>query len=152
MALVPYGHASPDNLIHSILHPNAADDEDADADPTSTIDPAALAAFRQQVKTWSALDVDVKRLQAAARERRAAQAQLASSILSFMQRYNIEDLNTDNGILRARMSQRRAPISSRSLHDRLKAAFATDPRSLEEIERAFQDRARVQKIALHRVR
>ena len=65
------------------------------------------------------VDNAVKKLQAAIKERNSAKNIIAQRILSFMCKFNIEDLNTKEGKLKYRVSQVRAPISQSTIKARL---------------------------------
>ena len=80
---------------------------------------AELDEFKAHVRSWMEVDNAVKKLQAAIKERNSAKNIIAQRILSFMCKFNIEDLNTKEGKLKYRVSQVRAPISQSTIKARL---------------------------------
>jgi hypothetical protein len=116
------------------------------------IDKALLEEFKQQVKLWWDLDTAVKRLQQAAKERKKVQEKLSAKILQFMQRHNIEDLNTKDGVLRYKSTYVKAPVSTKDLKEKLSTHFSDNTTALEIIKRTFDDREKVEKVSLRRVK
>lgn len=95
-------------------------------------DPQILEEFKNQVKAWIEIDNTVKKLQGMIRERNIAKQQLTNTILGFMSRYNIEDLNTKDGKLRYKVSQVKVPLSKTTIQSRLMEYY--DPNlSAEEL-------------------
>lgn len=71
-----------------------------DAEPGEQPTPEQLTEFRKTVSAWFQLDDEEKELRKKAGEKRMLKGRLTSSILSFMQRFDIEDLKTRDGNLR----------------------------------------------------
>ena len=116
------------------------------------IDKALLEEFKQQVKLWWDLDTAVKRLQQAAKERKKVQIKLSAKILEFMQRHNIEDLNTKDGVLRYKSTYVKAPVSTKDLKEKLSTHFSENTTALDIIKKTFDDREKVEKVSLRRVK
>lgn len=116
------------------------------------IDKALLEEFKQQVKLWWDLDTAVKRLQQAAKERKKVQLKLSAKILEFMQRHNIEDLNTKDGVLRYKSTYVKAPVSAKDLKEKLTTHFSENTTALDIIKKTFDDREKVEKVSLRRVK
>jgi hypothetical protein len=64
-----------------------------------------LDDFKNQVKIWFEIDNSVKKMQQSIKEHNHAKGVLNTKILHFMAKYNIDDLNTKEGILRYRVTQ-----------------------------------------------
>jgi hypothetical protein len=116
------------------------------------IDEALLEEFKNQVKAWCEIDTSIKRLQIAVRERKRAQEVLTNTILQFMQDNNIEDLNTKEGILRCKASYVKAPLSQKTIKTRLIEQLGSDAKALDTINKVFEDREKVEKVSLRRLR
>jgi len=70
-----------------------------------------LDEFKTHVRTWMEHDNVVKKMQVAIKEQNTAKAGISQKILTFMSKFNIEDLNTKEGKLRYRVSQVKTPVS-----------------------------------------
>jgi len=116
------------------------------------IDQAALEDFKQKVKVWWDLDTAIKRLTQAARERKKMQTTLSASILEFMHRHNIEDLNTKDGILRYKSCYVKAPLKNKELKEMFANQFSREPQTLDTIYKTLEDRPKVEKVSLRRVK
>jgi len=64
------------------------------------IAPAELLLFKQTVKTWLQLDNQVRQLQQVTKLKKKERDELKGSILGFMEKHNVEDLNTGDGKLK----------------------------------------------------
>jgi uncharacterized protein (DUF1919 family) len=69
-----------------------------------------MAQFTRNVQAWLQLDAQVTEMSKSVRSRRRLQRQLSSIILDFMQKHNIEDLNTSEGTLRCKVRTGQAPL------------------------------------------
>jgi seryl-tRNA synthetase len=69
-----------------------------------------MAEFRSQVSEWVKLDEQVKKLRIAVRERMVHQKALGSQIQDFMKRFNYDDLNTQNGRIKHKVREVKAPL------------------------------------------
>jgi hypothetical protein len=116
-------------------------------------DSRQLDAFKNDVRTWIEVDNSIRDMHAAIRDRRAAKKSLTDRILSFMEEFNIEDLNTKDGRLRYRMSYVRAPLSHASIKDRISNYFASNASAAQEVHGAvFGNRERSEKLSLRRLK
>ena len=131
------------NLINNIVNNDRA---------IESIDNALLDEFKNQVRMWWQYDTDIKRLQVAIRERRTAQNHITEKVLDFMKRHNIEDLNTKEGVLRYRTAVVKAPLSQKSIKTRLSEFFERDPNAMNYIKKIFEDREKVEKVSLRRLK
>lgn len=113
-------------------------------------DASQMDEFRSHVSTWLKLDADMGRLQTALRERRAAKLQLTASIVAFMMRFGIDDLDTRECRLSCRVRQVKAPLPHRMIHDRLAGIYADDPVAARTITDTVFNRDRVERVSLRR--
>jgi hypothetical protein len=114
---------------------------------------AELETFKGQVRAWIELDNTLKKLQAAARERRATKQQLTEKITSFMARFNIEDLSTRDGKIRFKTVMVKPNLSRKALQQRLIEAFPSTHSADELMQRVFvpSPEERVERPTLRRV-
>lgn len=137
------------SLINSIVeHPDNARNQ---ARLMEGLDNALLEEFKNQVKVWWELDTAIKRLQIAVRERKKAQSVMNAKILDFMKKYSVEDLNTKDGVLRYKTAYVKAPLSQKSIKDKLTEYFNRDPAALTILKKVFDEREKVEKVSLRRV-
>ena len=116
-------------------------------------DGSALDDFKNDVRTWVELDNSIRRMQAALKERRAAKGMLTERILGFMNRYNIEDLNTKDARLRYRVAYIRVPLSHQTIKDRIATYFGEDARVAKELQgHLFGNRERSEQSSLRRLK
>lgn len=126
-------------------------------EPTLAMTPPAesespeLETFKQQVKMWMSLDVQIRRLQLAIRERKQYQTELNQSILAFMAAHKIDDLNTQEGILRYKQSNVRVPVSQAKVKDRLKQKLQERGLPTDVVDDAFNTSFR-EKTSLRRIK
>ena len=104
------------------------DDDEALEQPSE----AQLMEFKKTVQAWFQLDDEEKELRRKAGERSMLKKRLTTTILSFMQRFDIEDLKTREGNLRFfKREIRKAPNKNLQLQ-RIKDYFADKPEQADE--------------------
>ena len=120
------------------------------ANPAGT----SLDDFKNDVRTWVELDNSIRRMQSALKERRAAKNMLTERILGFMNRYNIEDLNTKDARLRYKTAYIRVPLSHQTIKDRISTYFGdNNARVAQELQgHLFGNRERSEKTSLRRLK
>jgi hypothetical protein len=139
------------DLVHSIM--NGQDDSVSQwGGSESGIDKVLFEEFKSQVHMWMELDTVIKRLQMAIKDKKKAQGKLTESIIEFMKQNNIEDINTKAGVVRYKKSVVKAGISQKDIKQRLSEYFANDNKALDAVNRVFEDRAKVEKVTLKRLR
>ena len=117
-------------------------------------DGTSLDDFKNDVRTWVELDNSIRRMQAATKERRAAKSMLTERILGFMNRYNIEDLNTKDARLRYKTAYTRVPLSHQTIKERISTYFGdNNARIAQELQgHLFGNRERSEKTSLRRLK
>lgn len=118
--------------------------------PREQPDAVQMEDFTATVALWLRLDTDITRLQTALRERRVAKRQSTDSILAFMMRFGIDDLDTLQCRLSCRVRQVRAPLPHRLIQERLVGMYVNDPVTARSITDTVFNRERVQQISLRR--
>lgn len=97
-----------------------------------------LEDFKNHVRVWMEIDNSIRKMQSAIKERNQAKAILSQKVLTFMARFNIEDLNTKEGVLRYRVTHVKAPISQTIIKNKLLENY--DPKiSADELSRRIFD-------------
>jgi hypothetical protein len=133
-------------------------DEDEDEDEEVNIDPLVFSDtnpefvnFKQNVKDWVTLDDDIKTLQDAIKKRKKRINELTPVILDFMKRFNINDLNTQNGQLRYTTSLLAKPVNKNFLLSKLGEFFKDNEKSQVLTTYIYDNRIKEEKVKLKRV-
>jgi hypothetical protein len=86
-----------------------------------------LAEFKQKVKQWIAIDEEILKNEQRIRElRKHKNKVLEPEITSFMRKFNISDLNTDNGKLRCNERRTKQPLNKANIRENLSIALGGD--------------------------
>ena len=118
-------------------------------------DNMSLEEFKHQVKMWMELDNQIKKMNEILKEKKAVQKILTEKVLSFMARYNIEDLNTKDGKLRYKVTQVKPTVKQTAIKKKLQDFFDYDKALSEKVMKAvFEDTAqpKVEKPSLRRLK
>lgn len=108
--------------------------------------------FRSDVSMWLELDTSIRAMQAGIRERREAKLKLTKRIAAFMARNEIEDMSTRAGRLRFQVECVRAPLSHKTIRDRISDFYSSSPDAASELSGAvFGNRQRSERVAIRRV-
>lgn len=122
--------------------------------PVLIPDRETLDKFRELVNGFIQADDFKKKLQNGVKEQNARVKKLSSNILSFMAKYNIEDLKASNGIrLRYKKTVVNEPLSAKKIKERLEEnPELFKNKSPEEIANELFQRGKVEKISLRRLK
>jgi hypothetical protein len=133
-------------------------DDEEDEDDEVDIDPLVFSDsnpefvnFKQNVKDWVTLDDDIKTLQDAIKKRKKRINELTPVILDFMKRFNINDLNTQNGQLRYTTSLLAKPVNKNFLLSKLGEFFKDNEKSQVLTTYIYDNRIKEEKVKLKRV-
>ena len=140
-------HAMIDNIVDNEI----AIDGTSQA-MTESMNEALLEEFKSHVKDWLELDNQLKRLAAASKERRKKKNDINLKILEFMGRFNIEDLNTKEGIIRYRKTYVKEPLSQKTIKTKLEELFKDDLDIFEKVQKIFTERGKIEKTSLRRLK
>lgn len=138
-------------MINNIVDNDIAIDNTSQA-MTESMNEALLEEFKTHVKDWLELDNQLKRLAAAAKERRKKKNDINLKILEFMGRFNIEDLNTKEGIIRYRKTYVKEPLSQKTIKTKLEELFKDDLDTFEKVQKIFTEREKIEKASLRRLK
>lgn len=103
---------------------------------------AELEEFKAQVNIWLDTDTMIKKMKAAVKERKEANDTLSLKILEFMQKFNIEDLNTKEGKLKYRVSTTKVPIARAEIKSRLIENYDPQQTAVDLASKIFDDKDR----------
>ena len=107
--------------------------------------------FKNEVKEWLLLDDDIITLQNAIKERKKKKDQLTPKILDYMNRYEINDLNTNNGKLKFTKSLQMKPLNKQFLISRLGDFFKDLGKGEKAATFILENRDKEEKMKLRRV-
>tara|TARA_B100000900_G_scaffold142671_1_gene120948 strand:+ start:8525 stop:9013 length:489 start_codon:yes stop_codon:yes gene_type:complete len=138
-------------LVDNIMNNDIALDN-TNTDLVETMNEALLEEFKDNVQAWMDLDNQLKRLEAASKQRKTKKKELNEKILDFMAKYNIEDLNTKQGVIRYKKVFVKEPLSQKIIKEKLSDLFRDDQTNYEKIEKIFTDRGKVEKQSLRRLK
>lgn len=120
--------------------------------PSGQPDPDVLSEFKHHVRMWLELDNTTKKLQSAIRERKNHKKVLTHKILEFMDKYNIEDLNTVEGKLRYSVQYVKKNLSTNVIRARITEFLAQDAPLCNRLSDAVFSQDRQEKHVLRRLR
>ena len=114
-----------------------------------------LDEFKHQVKMWMEIDNQIKAAAALIKEKRKVQNVLTEKVLSFMTRYNIEDLNTRDGKLRYKVTRSKPSVRQKQIKERISDCFKDDPDTAERVMKQVFDKENettVERVTLRRLK
>lgn len=110
-----------------------------------------LEDFKNCVRIWMEVDSNVKKLQTMIKERNVLKKEVTVKILSFMSRYNIEDLNTKEGKLRYKVTRVKAPLSQKDIKEKIQETMREPGITATDLTTKVFERQLVPKHTLKRV-
>jgi len=137
------------NFAQTILENDVAIDQNQ---LTESMNEMMLEEFKENVKAWTLADNQVKRLNAASKQLKTKKKELNEKILDFMARFNIEDLNTKEGIIRYKKTFVKEPLTQKMIKEKLNELFKDSDTHLEKINEIFTNRNKVEKTSLRRLK
>ena len=134
---------------------NKIDDDDNDLnDQDETVfddNDEEFIEFKNNVKEWLTLDDDIITLQKAIKERKNKKTELTPKVLDYMGRFNINDLNTNNGKIKFTKSMCTKPLNKQFLVSRLGDFFKDFSKGEKAASFILENRDKEEKIKLRRV-
>lgn len=137
------------DLAESIMNNDIAVDETR---MTESMNELMLEEFKKNVQNWMTYDNQMKRLAAASKQLKQKKNELNEKILDFMSKYNIEDLNTKEGVIRYKKTYIKQPLTQKLIKERLNDIFKDNETDLERINEIFNNREKVEKTSLRRLK
>jgi hypothetical protein len=119
---------------------------------TESMNELMLEEFKKDVQTWMNYDNQMKRLAAASKLLKTKKKEINEKILDFMARYNIEDLNTKEGVIRYKKTFVKEPLTQKMIKDKLNELFKNNENDLNRVNEIFNNREKVEKTSLRRLK
>jgi hypothetical protein len=116
-----------------------------------TDDNEEFIEFKDNVKEWITLDDDIITLQDAIKERKKKKNEITPKIMDFMNRFEINDLNTNNGKLKFTKSLQTKPLNKTFLISRLGDFFKDFNKGEKAATYILENRDKEEKFKLRRV-
>jgi len=129
-----------DNLNNEELHTEIFNDNNVE-----------FMDFKNNVKEWLTLDDDILTLQKALKERKAKKSDLSPKVLDYMNRFKINDLNTNNGKIKFSKSLCTKPLNKQFLISRLGDFFKDYTKGEKAASFILENRDKEEKFKLRRV-
>ena len=117
---------------------------------TSDLDKIVLDEFKDKVKKWLEFDNEIKALEQALKVRKKNRKDIQVDIMDFMGKYNIKDMNTDEGKLTYNETKTKKPINQEYLKKTLSTYFNNDEDSNKITAFLLEKRETVSRISLKR--
>lgn len=141
------------NPIDNITNPQYGNggniDTNNDEDGPNTVE---LDEFKNVVKSYLQIDNDIKKLRQVVKEKNNQKNVLMPRIIDFMTQYNIEDLNTQEGVLRYKKTFVKSSLSQTNIKTKIIDFFDNSKKSEELTKYIFDNREKVEKISLRRLK
>ena len=149
----PINNNSPINH-NSSINQIGGDDSTNIVSPNKNneLDSSKLDDFKEKVKKWLEIDNEIKALDAALKLRKKNRKDLQANIMDFMGKYNIKDMNTDEGKLTYNETKTKKPINKDFIKNTLKAYFKNEEDSNNVATYLFENRETVSKFSLKRTK
>jgi len=120
--------------------------------PQVEITQSELTNFKGKVTKYLSIDDEIKQLSKALREKRKEKLMLSNDVLNFMGEFNIEDLNTNTGVLKYSISKTKKTISKKDILEKLTAFLKNSDKASEAISYIYDNREVVEKVRLKRLK
>jgi len=145
------GNNTPDtNLLENIMNNDGVAIDESQM--TESINELMLEEFKKHVQNWMTFDNQIKRLSAASKQLNIKKKELNEKILDFMSKYNIEDLNTKEGVIRYKKSYVKVPLTQKVIREKLNDIFKDNNANLELVNEIFNNGAKKEKMSLTRLK
>jgi len=122
-----------------------------DTNETFNDDNEEFVEFKDIVKEWITLDDDILKLRNAIKERTKRKNDITPKIMDFMNKFEINDLNTNNGKLKFTKSLQTKPLNKTFLISRLGDFFKDFSKGEKAATFILENRDKEEKFKLRRV-
>ena len=100
--------------------------------PFEEIPQGEIHFFKEKVQHWLHVDKEISKLESQIRDlKKVRNKELEPEITSFMQKYNVSDLNTDNGKLRCQEKKTKKGINKNDLRNNL-SKYLTEENKIDQ--------------------
>ena len=138
--------------MNLILDDITNDDYDEEQDDVFTDDNEDFIEFKNDVNKWLLLDDDIITLQKAIKERKSKKNELTTKIQEYMNKFEINDLNTQNGKIKFTKSLYTKPLNKQFLISRLGDFFKDYSKGEKAASFILDNRDKQEKFMLKRVK
>ncbi len=116
-------------------------------------DNITLEEFKKYVERWLELDNFIRKAQEVIKQKKKGRDEISKTIIMFMCKYNIEDLNTKEGRIRCRIATSKAPVSQKVIKQRITDYFGTNDEQKQAIlNKIYEEREEREKVTLRRLK
>jgi Family of unknown function (DUF5760) len=113
----------------------------------------SLAEFKSILKKWLEFDNFIKKAKVAIKEKTMAQKKLAEVITSYMDKYDIEDINTSEGKIKFKKSVGKTPVSQKKIKETINEYFKdNEPIRTGILTKIYENRSPVERMSLRRLK
>jgi hypothetical protein len=137
--------------IYEETHNTEAEDNEEEYYEELNDDNFEFVEFKENVKEWLTLDDDIITLQKAIKERKTRKVNLTSKIMSFMDEYKLNDLNTNNGKIKFTKSMYTKPLNKQYLISKLADYLRDSTKGEKAALFIMENREKTEKCQLRRV-
>jgi len=108
--------------------------------PFENIPNSEIQFFKEKVTRWIKVDTQISELESQIRElKKVRNTELEPQITKFMVKYNVKDLNTDNGKLRCQEFKQKKGINKKNITENL-SEFVAPERLDDAVNRIISER------------
>ena len=108
--------------------------------PFENIPNSEIQFFKEKVTRWIKVDTQISELESQIRElKKVRNTELEPQITKFMVKYNVKDLNTDNGKLRCQEFKQKKCINKKNITENL-SEFVAPERLDDAVNRIISER------------
>jgi len=125
--------------------------DEEEIEETFTDDNEDFLEFKTNVKSWITLDDDILTLKKAIKERNKNKIELTTKIMDYMDKFKINDLNTDNGKLKFTKTSYTKPLNKQYLVSKLGDFFKDFTKGEKAALFILNNRDKEEKFKLRRV-
>jgi hypothetical protein len=109
-----------------------------------------LQNFKKLISAWVELDSIVQKLQETLKEKKKLKLRIQAKITEFMQKYQVEDVNTKDVKLRYKMIKTKVPLSRQQIKQRVVDNYGD--KAPEIVEKIFENSNTVDKPTLRKLK
>jgi hypothetical protein len=121
--------------------------------PPQALEDISLAEFKSILKKWLEFDNFIKKAKIAIKEKSLAQNKLTEVITTYMDKYDIEDINTSEGKIKFKKSVSKSPISQKKVKETINE-YLKDNEEVRTgiLTKIYESRVPVQRMTLRRLK
>lgn len=113
----------------------------------------SLAEFKNILKKWLEYDNYIKNAKIAIKEKSFVQSKLTTIITSYMNKYDIEDINTSEGKIKFKKSVVKSSVSQKKIKETINEYFKdNEPVRNNILTKIYENRVPIEKMSLRRLK